>query len=1009
MLQQLAQKQTHRIFNTKTLSFILLSVFVGTIVLTTIPARAVTTAASKQDDLDWQIKSWWYARTLENCWKNSNTFLVTGAREVASGEFWSMGDWSGSSIYGAYMSNTLTLVDKQHQVCSNTSSIISKMALNHWGISALELICSTQMQNQGAYKRSGGRQDCATGDNDFDVNKDAAARGVINYVTQVVNGGTAVYKADASDLPPAAQYVFWRDSLIRVCTTGTGSASIPGGSSNMRYAIQTDQAPPAGPTANAPIYTYYTATGDRSHTWQGHALPNGNKTSCQTMQDKANANYAAYARAVANSSVVAVTPGGSSGGGTTADEADPCDAIFAAGDGGGMALRWLTCPVMKSLSWVTDTLNTALGDLLRFDMSHFENQGFHNVWKNFRNIALALLVIAALVMIVSQAAGAQILDAYTIKKVLPRLLIAVVAISLSWPLLKFGVQLFNDLGGMVNNLILQPFTSVATSAADQAMSTAQRLDAVNGTNIGQVVAVATGLNDAIQTGAGVGLLAGGTLATGAAALAIYGPLGVLSIVGVAVLALIVAVLALGLRAIIIIAGIVLAPLAIACFILPSTEKIWKFWWNLMIGALAMFPIVMGFLALGKAGAMITPNPLLAILLFIAPYFLIPFAFKLGSGFVGKVMTAINDSERGLFDRAKKFRGAQAQKNVGEMLEGTRFKGSGAFSRGLNKATGSVGSLRHIQTMKDMKGQIYAGEQAQSDAQAQKEWKENAALATFRGDDDMVRAFRYGKDEADVRRLIEDGKGYTGATLDSATRNVMAARSSMTEQVRQKVSHLALSASGTGYRDASDMVRGAYEAAGGDRAAAERLAFTGRGLMSQARPDSNLSAADLMLALNDVQDGKMTTERQLDYDIKALLNSDDTLIARAKGQTHAKVRNVLERHLERINRKAEAGETVTAEEQQMTGKLLAKVKNVKATTETFGNTNESVNYSKLLESQKVEGVQRMIDNDNRDNKNDRDSLLEMTKGYNAAISARNQFDPRSPFDPRNQQPPAADDE
>ena len=997
MLQQLAQKQTHRIFNTKTLSFILLSVFVGTIVLTTIPARAVTTAASKQDDLDWQIKSWWYARTLENCWKNSNTFLVTGAREVASGEFWSMGDWSGSSIYGAYMSNTLTLVDKQHQVCSNTSSIISKMALNHWGISALELICSTQMQNQGAYKRSGGRQDCATGDNDFDVDKDAAARGVINYVTQVVNGGTAVYKADASDLPPAAQYVFWRDSLIRVCTTGTGSASIPGGSSNMRYAIQTDQAPPAGPTANAPIYTYYTATGDRSHTWQGHALPNGNKTSCQTMQDKANANYAAYARAVANSSVVAVTPGGSSGGGTTADEADPCDAIFAAGDGGGMALRWLTCPVMKSLSWVTDTLNTALGDLLRFDMSHFENQGFHNVWKNFRNIALALLVIAALVMIVSQAAGAQILDAYTIKKVLPRLLIAVVAISLSWPLLKFGVQLFNDLGGMVNNLILQPFTSVATSAADQAMSTAQRLDAVNGTNIGQVVAVATGLNDAIQTGAGVGLLAGGTLATGAAALAIYGPLGVLSIVGVAVLALIVAVLALGLRAIIIIAGIVLAPLAIACFILPSTEKIWKFWWNLMIGALAMFPIVMGFLALGKAGAMITPNPLLAILLFIAPYFLIPFAFKLGSGFVGKVMTAINDSERGLFDRAKKFRGAQSQKNIGEMLEGKRFKGDGAFSAGLNRATGHVGSLRNIRngSVKDWGKQIYSGEQAHSDAAAQKEFKENMAFAAIKGDDDLVRAMWHGKNEADISAMISRDKGYTGATLQSAVQNVMAARSSMSDQVRGKAAHMALAASGTGYKDAADMVAGARLAAGGDRAATERMAFTGRGLMSQARPDSNLSAADLMSAVNDTQNGTMTTEKQKDYAIKALMNSDDTTIARSKGQTHNAVRTLFEEHVETLNKKAKNNEPITAEEYKTAGKLLAKVKNVKATTESFGNTNETMNYNQLLNKSYIKDLEGMIDSGVN---------VHLSNGYNEALASRNSYDPRNSSDPRTQQPP-----
>ncbi len=1009
MSASLAKSKNITLSLQKKLGLIFVTVLLFALFSSILPAQAINTIDGKT--LDWQVKSWWYARTLESCYKTDNTKSSdkeTDPQKVANGQlFWSdFGNKSGT-MFGAYMgtyvggagSAVAEIGDDGWGHCGELEGEVSKAALAHWGISALDLVCSPEMQAQGVYKRENG-QDCKTGNNRFQNfygDRAKAAQGLLDYLKNNIYNGASIPSADASNLSPAQKYVFWSKSLVNACSTGASGTTMPGGSPDMRYQIVSgiNNNVPQGIGGVPPVtYTYYTATGDRNHGWGGHALPNGNKTKCIDMQNNANgnnnANYVAYANYVATVDPGSAINPGTGGAGTGGGEADPCDAIYAQGDGGGMALRWLTCPVMKSLSWVTNVLDGALSGLLRFDMTHFENDGFYAVWKNFRNIALALLVIAALVMVISQAAGAQILDAYTIKKVLPRLLIAIIAIALSWPLLRFGVQLFNDLGGMVNNLILQPFTSVATNASDQ-------LAALNGTSLGGVVGVATGLNEAVQTAQGVGILAGGTIVAGASALAIYGPIGVLSIVGVAVLALIVAVLALGLRAIIIIAGIVFAPIAIACFILPSTEKIWKFWWSLMLGALAMFPIVMGFLALGKAGAMITPNPLLAMLLFIAPYFLIPFAFKLGSGFVGKIMTAINDSERGLFDRAKKFRGAQAQKNVGEMLEGKRFKGTGAFSRGLNKATGSVGALRHVQTLGNMKGQMYAGEQAQSDAVAQKELKENMYVGAVRGDDDMVYAMRDGHDAASVAAIINDRKRakgqdiLEGQALNSAVQNVLAARSSMSEQVRGKVAHMALAASGTGYADVTDMAEGARLAAGGDRAATERLAFTGRSLMSQARPDSNLAAGDLTNLVSDVQNGTLTDTKKQDYILKALMNSDDTLIARSKGQTHTAARNTFQ---SRINEILAKGDTATGLEKQEMGKIVAKMENIRDSAGQFGNTDEKVKWEQSING--LDDVRRTINSGN---------MSDFTViGYREARSMRG-IDPTNP----SYQPPAQDEE
>ena len=79
--------------------------------------------------------------------------------------------------------------------------------------------------------------------------------------------------------------------------------------------------------------------------------------------------------------------------------------------------------------------------------------------------------------------------------------------------------------------------------------------------------------------------------------------------------------------------------------------------------LVMYPIIMGFIGAGAAMAYLLGGRrvagenlgLLAIVVYFAPYFLLPFAFKLAGGLMSTVFSIANDRGRGMFDRGRKKR------------------------------------------------------------------------------------------------------------------------------------------------------------------------------------------------------------------------------------------------------------------------------------------------------------------------------------------------------------------
>jgi hypothetical protein len=328
-----------------------------------------------------------------------------------------------------------------------------------------------------------------------------------------------------------------------------------------------------------------------------------------------------------------------------ADENDrephPCDSL------GDFSLRWVTCPILTAGISFADTADALIESQLDYGVEVFDTntdagKNFKAAWNTFRTVGLSLMLIIGLIMVVSQAANLQVFDAYAFRKTLPRLLIAIIGIALSWELLEFVIVFFNDLGHWVQDLVLTPFKN----AADPTSS------------------------NPFAQGTGIALAVSGALLGTAATAITLGPLGIVSLILTIFMAILVGLFVLLTRSAVITLAIITAPLAIACWVLPGTKKVWDFWQNALMTAMFIFPIIMLLIAAGKAMSFVSGNGIMKILFLVLPYILLPFAFRLAGGLMSTIFSLTNDKSRGAFDRVSNFRRGQVKNRIDDAVQGT---------------------------------------------------------------------------------------------------------------------------------------------------------------------------------------------------------------------------------------------------------------------------------------------------------------------------------------------------
>ncbi len=332
-------------------------------------------------------------------------------------------------------------------------------------------------------------------------------------------------------------------------------------------------------------------------------------------------------------------------------------------------LTWIVCPVVNDIlvpvinfidNMITDQLNVKTSAI--FCDTGDTCKAYYAAWQSFRNIALGLMTIAGLAIVIAQALGMEILDAYTIRKTLPRLLIAAVAITLSWPLMRFLINLSDDLGFGVRHLIYAPFSGLSDT-----------LDLSFGGGIANIFGSA---------GVGVGAVAGWLVLGGFGALIAYA--------GTAALAVFVAILVLILRQVAIILLMLLAPIAIIMYILPNTQRVYRLWWESFSKALLMFPLIAAFIATGRVFSAIAIhngsfiNQLIGFTAYFAPYFMIPLTFKMAGATMSGLGNFVQSRAQGGFSMLSGFRGQQRKQRLERVRARGLYRGTNRLTKGLNK-------------------------------------------------------------------------------------------------------------------------------------------------------------------------------------------------------------------------------------------------------------------------------------------------------------------------------------
>ena len=337
-------------------------------------------------------------------------------------------------------------------------------------------------------------------------------------------------------------------------------------------------------------------------------------------------------------------------------------------------LSWLVCSAVYLFGQFINAYDSAITNQLNVKTNAIfcdttdTCKAYYSAWQSFRDIALGLVTLVGLAIVISQALGLEILDAYTIRRVLPRLLIAIIGIALSWPLMKFLVQLSDDLGFGIRHLIYAPFAHLSDTG---------NLDFGN--------SIAN-----FFFGGGV------VLEGGIAAWIQFGGLGALILFALtAALAVAVAIATLILRQVAIILMMLLAPIAIIAYVLPNTQRTYKLWWESFSKALLMFPLIAALIATGRVFSAITFNnggffnQLIGFIAYFAPYFMIPATFRFAGSALSGMSGFINNRAQGGFAALAK------QRSENRARRHTQARGRGLYRDAINIKNPFTGKKHNI--------------------------------------------------------------------------------------------------------------------------------------------------------------------------------------------------------------------------------------------------------------------------------------------------------------------------
>lgn len=239
-------------------------------------------------------------------------------------------------------------------------------------------------------------------------------------------------------------------------------------------------------------------------------------------------------------------------------------------------LGWIVCPFALLTSSIVDSIYGFIENGLRVqplqtDMSRYN--AIYNTWSFMTNIANVLFIISFLIIIFSHLTNLGI-NNYTVKKLLPRLVITAVLVNVSYWLSAIAIDLSNIIGSSLYDLLAVIRNNMNVNL---------------NTNWGNVLT-------AILAGTSVAAAVGVAGVTAAASVGTLASLQVLIYLALpmlvaALIAILLAVFIIVARQALITVLVIVAPIAFAAFLLPNTEKFFNIWRKSFITMLVFYPLL----------------------------------------------------------------------------------------------------------------------------------------------------------------------------------------------------------------------------------------------------------------------------------------------------------------------------------------------------------------------------------------------------------------------------------
>lgn len=237
-------------------------------------------------------------------------------------------------------------------------------------------------------------------------------------------------------------------------------------------------------------------------------------------------------------------------------------------------LGWILCPIIetggkmgdRAFQFLSKTFLETEPELVASNPNG-PARGTEYAWNLARNIANIMFIIAFLIIIYSQVTGAGITN-YGIKKMLPRLIVAAIAVNASYYICQIMVDLTNILGYEIQNFMVDTARQISVNAA---------LPVANGSIFSE------NSPGTLET------IAGAVLGTLGLVWFFLTPL-ILGVSTVVITCLIIVAILL-LRKAFIVLLIVVSPIAFVLYLLPNTEKLFNKWLSMFWKLLMVFPVV----------------------------------------------------------------------------------------------------------------------------------------------------------------------------------------------------------------------------------------------------------------------------------------------------------------------------------------------------------------------------------------------------------------------------------